>query len=316
MRRVLFFRDFGAFTGGHLKVWHYFEHLRASEAFDPQIYFSAQSRLDETNPWVANGVPLLQSWEVRKDDVVFLGGIDWLLVPCPEQLNEPEVTIVNLVQSVRHADPSDPKYSFLDRPATRICVSDEVAIAIKATGRVNGLICMIRAGIDQSDLPSPLPQSKRDVPILIAGFKNPSFAQDLSSCLSQRKIDHRLLIDWLPRPRFLDLLSRSSIAILLPTEREGCFLPPLEAMHVEAVVICPDVPGTRGHCIDRVNCMHVPYRVNDVVAAVEFMSGLSSTERAELIKAGREMVDRHNLLVERAEVMRVFELLHSRRRAD
>src|SRR6185503_10470601 len=49
--RVLFYRDFKRFTGGDLKVWDYFNHVRSSPNHTAQVRFSADSVWDETNPW-------------------------------------------------------------------------------------------------------------------------------------------------------------------------------------------------------------------------------------------------------------------------
>jgi hypothetical protein len=32
---ILFYRDYGGFTGGHLKVWDYFNHVRFCQYYDP-----------------------------------------------------------------------------------------------------------------------------------------------------------------------------------------------------------------------------------------------------------------------------------------
>jgi len=52
MHKVLFYRYYRGFTGGHLKVWDYYDHVKASSNFIPQIYFSAESVWDSLNPWL------------------------------------------------------------------------------------------------------------------------------------------------------------------------------------------------------------------------------------------------------------------------
>ena len=51
--RVLFYRDFKRFTGGDLKVWDYFNHVRSSPRHSAHVRFSAESVWDATNPWNA-----------------------------------------------------------------------------------------------------------------------------------------------------------------------------------------------------------------------------------------------------------------------
>jgi len=50
---VLFHRDFKSFTGGHLKVWDYFQHVNSSENFNAEISFTPQSNWNN-NPWYGN----------------------------------------------------------------------------------------------------------------------------------------------------------------------------------------------------------------------------------------------------------------------
>ena len=69
MRSVLFHRDFRGFSGGHLKVWHYFNHVRHSPDHIPEIYFSEQTIWDESNPWLSFKDQALPSWGAIRPDV-------------------------------------------------------------------------------------------------------------------------------------------------------------------------------------------------------------------------------------------------------
>src|SRR5213595_1197859 len=93
-RLVLFHRDFRRFTGGHLKVWDYFNHVRASNSFEPRIAFTSDSIWDETNPW-ANSKEFVVEWKPEIADVLFVAGADWksLSTNSPNQFAKP---IINL----------------------------------------------------------------------------------------------------------------------------------------------------------------------------------------------------------------------------
>ena len=75
-RVVLFHRDFQRFTGGHLKVWDYFNHVAASPNYEARISFTASSKWDRTNPWFSARDRLVD-WNLKKADVLFLAGMDW-----------------------------------------------------------------------------------------------------------------------------------------------------------------------------------------------------------------------------------------------
>src|SRR5207248_7962383 len=110
-RLVLFHRDFRGFTGGHLKVWNYFNHVRASKSFEPRIAFTPGSKWDETNPWSA-AKEYVTEWKPEMADVLFLAGLDWNSLPATAP-NEPSKPVINLIQHPRHADPDDAVYPFL-----------------------------------------------------------------------------------------------------------------------------------------------------------------------------------------------------------
>ena len=76
-RTVLFYRDFRGFTGGHLKVWHYFNHVRHSIRHQPLIAFSADTVWNDTNPWLPIRDQALAAWDAEQADVLFLAGMDW-----------------------------------------------------------------------------------------------------------------------------------------------------------------------------------------------------------------------------------------------
>ena len=72
-RRVLFYRDFRGFTGGHLKIWDYFNHVASFAGFEPRIAFSAESKWDATNPW-SHSQESVVPWAPAESDLLFLAG--------------------------------------------------------------------------------------------------------------------------------------------------------------------------------------------------------------------------------------------------
>jgi glycosyltransferase involved in cell wall biosynthesis len=296
---LLFRRDFGGLTGGHLKVWHYFRHALQSARFTPRIHLAAGSAIDADNPWRGVDPPPLEEWRPDEAGALFVAGLDWEAVP--ESMALP---VINLIQHVRHADRGDPRRPFLARPAVRICVSGEVADAIAATGIVNGPIHVIPNGIDLGNIPS---SADRDIEVLIAGLKHPAFAAAVAARLEAAGVAVEVLDAMLPREVFLARLSRARVAVTLPNETEGFFLPALEAMAAGAIVVCPDCVGNRAFCRDGVTCLRPPYTSEGVVTAALAAVRLDDGAAASLRRNAAEEAGRHGLEGERLAFLRVLD---------
>jgi hypothetical protein len=304
IRRVLFYRDFRGFSGGHLKVWDYFNHVRHSSRHEPHIRFSENTLWDDSNPWLSfrDQPPPAPTGEHG----MFLAGLDWLMLE-PGQRERSPVPIINLVQHVRHGRPDDPRYAFLRCRAVRICVSEEVRNAIADTGQVNGPTFVAPNAIDLHGFPEPRAEAARPVDILIAAFKQPELGQRLRERLqgSVQRID--LLTAQLRRPDFLDRINQARVVVFLPHREEGFFLPALEAMALETVVVCPDCVGNRGFCVPDENCFRPDYSSESIVEAARAALLLPPAERQRLLLGGRQAVLRHDLMKERQAFLEILE---------
>ena len=300
-RTLLFFRDFRGLTGGHLKVWHYFQHTKSSRFFAPQIYLTPESFAVPDNPWTGIAPPSQEIWQPEAASLLFLGGMDWQAVPDPSPR-----PVINLIQGVRHANIDDPRRRYLSRPAVRICVSEEVATAILNTGEVNGPVHTIPNGIDLERVHSA---KVRNIDVLVAGLKNPQVAAALHERLAQKGVTCRLLTKKIPRADFLDLLSQSSVVVTLPLPQEGFFLPALEAMAAGAVVVCPDCVGNRSFCHDGLNCFQPPYELEALLRATLGAIRLETDQRAALRLAATTEAGRHGLDAERTAFLQILDSL-------
>jgi hypothetical protein len=74
MKTVLLIRDFRSFTGGHLKIFHYMQHILNSGFAQPKVLLTPNSRRDASNPFLA--YPDLIVDEPVPHDLLFLGGRD------------------------------------------------------------------------------------------------------------------------------------------------------------------------------------------------------------------------------------------------
>ncbi len=301
---MLFRRQYTGFSGGHLKVWHYFQHVESSRLFTPRIFFTPDSSVDADQPWRHDPDHIVNQWTPEQADVLFLAGRDWDGI-APAMRPRFKKPVINLIQGVRHAD-ERPLRDYLTLRALRICVSQEVADAIQATGAVNGPVVTIPNGIDVETLPAPAAQ--RSARILIAGMKNPTLAGQIAEALKPQAV--RCLTAQTARAHFLAALADSDIAVLLPLPAEGFYLPALEAMALGCLVICPDCIGNRSFCLDGINCLRPRYALADILSAIDAASSFDAARAAEIRASAGEMVARHDLRYERSTFLNLLEHHH------
>ncbi len=301
MKALLFYRDYRSFTGGQLKVWDYFNHARSSRVFRPQVYLTPASLAD--NPWRdADG--RVERFDPRSADALFIAGLDWeALAPFPGI--EQEKPVLNLIQHVRHADRADPRFAFLSRRATRICVGDEVASALRATSACNGPIHVVPNGLDRCGFPAAATERRG---VFIAGLKDPTTASALADRLKSSGAAVDCEVGQVSRTEFLRRMGRALISVTLPEQAEGFFLPPLEAMSMGCLVVCPDCIGNRSFCRDRETCL-VPRRdVASLEAAVLELLGEPSL-CAHLRLAATAVVEEHDIGRERDSFASILDAL-------
>jgi hypothetical protein len=301
---VLFHRDFRAFTGGHLKLWDYFNHVASSPAYEPRIAFSLETRWDSTNPWSGSRGYVVE-WQPGKADLLFLAGTDWRVVPEAEREHYRK-PIINLIQHPRHAEPKSELRAFLKNRAVRICVSEEVAEAIKATGEVNGPVFVIPNGIDLTALPEGKSWDERASDVLICGLKAPELAREVQAALADQSRTVQCLVDRIPREDYLARVRDAKITVFLPRPVEGFYLPALEGMAVGTIVVCPDCIGNRGFCQDGVNCFRPSYNSAEIAAAARAALGQDKTDRAQMREQASITAQEHSLQHERDAFSRIL----------
>ncbi|HLH13970.1 MAG TPA: hypothetical protein VKV16_04210, partial [Solirubrobacteraceae bacterium] len=166
MSTVLFHRDYRRFQGGHLKVFHYYEHVRSSPSHQARIRFSADSVWDAGNPWRELRETLVGPQEPIRADVLFLAGMDWQWLS-PRERAAPPLPVINLVQGFSAARGRGARHEFIEHPAIRICVSPQIQDALESTGSVTGPIFTIPIGVDLASLPIPPARAERDLDCVV-----------------------------------------------------------------------------------------------------------------------------------------------------
>jgi hypothetical protein len=296
---MLFVRDFHAFSGGHLKYFDYLCHAAASGIVEPVLYLTPRSRAAD-NPFGAAPVSTVPQIDTAAS--YFIAGMDWLLLDkAGVHLDRP---IINLIQHVRHADPEDPRYPFLSRPALRICVSPEIHAALQATGRINGDMVTIENGIDIERLGART-SLDRTVDVFLGGLKNPRLAGEIAAVLSVSGLVIDVAAASIGREVYLDRMARARLCLLLPSVTEGFYLPALEAMALGTPVIVPDCVGNRGFCRPNETCVMPRYCRDALVqATLELASDVE--RRRALAQAGLQMAQHYSLSRERHQFIRLL----------
>lgn len=289
-RRLLFHRDFRGYTGGHGKVWDYFNHTAEHTGWSAAVYLTAGS-LDQHNPWRVHPVPVDLQWSPQSASVLFLAGLDWNAYPTDEAAKP----VINLIQHVRHADPADSLHRHLSRRAIRICVSQAVADAICGTGLVNGPVRVIPAAIDLDELPQAAPGRHG---VFIGATKQPELGRMLLARLQEQGRDATLIDQWLPREHYLALMAQSRVAVVLPSPTEGFFLPGLEAMALGCATVVPDCIGNREYVRPGVNALAPAAQLDALVDAISQLD--DARYAAKLIAAGKATAATFGLDAERA----------------
>ena len=296
---MLFHRDFLGYTGGHGKVWNYFNHALAL-GWDARVHLAPASLRDASNPWLAMPERIEMQWQPEAADVLFLGGMDWLALEGCDAASLPPV--INLVQHVRHADPVQPLRAFLRRPAWRICVGQAVADAIVATREVAGEVRVIPAALD-FDAPVQDGAAARHG-VFIAALKQPELGRALAAQLAATGHEVRLEDGLIPRRDYLGALATAELAVLLPHATEGFFLPGLEAMALGCPAVMPPCVGSGEYARDGVNCLMPAAELAALAAAVERLRAPALAARLRV--AGLETTQRYSLAGERAAFAQVL----------
>jgi hypothetical protein len=306
-QNVYFFRNYHGFTGGHLKVHHYFQHVEVADCYNPHIFFTAESMMNEENPWYPFQHKILKEWHPMSADLLFLGGMDWLGIPekyrslCP-------VPVINLIQGRRHSNPGTLLHSFLSHRAVRICVSKEVQEAIESTGIVNGPVFTIENGLDIDMIEKmSVPTENRKYEICIAGAKNPTLALALQKYIMKKGCPCTCLTRFMPRHEFLEILGQSRIAVLLPKEQEGYFLPFWEAAITGCIPICPKHDGATTTFQHGVNGFFPNYAVEDIFQSLQQCQQLDEVSRYQISIEAKALARKRSLESERKQFYKILE---------
>lgn len=297
---MLFVRTYHGMLGGHLKVFEYMHHVRASGFFEPILYLTPEST-QSPGEWLPQGTAIVDA--PVEAQAYFIGGFNWRVLD-EAGVDLRDKPVVNLLQGLRHAAPGDARREFLSRPALRICVSPAVYDGVRESGLITGEVAMIPNGIDLEYLSRVRAREKRRC-VFIAGSKQPHAAQAFAAELATRGIDCDLCVDIVAREVFLSRMSSCDIVAALPDPQEGFFLPPLEAMAMGCAVVLPHCAGASSYAFDRRTCLSPALEVAALLAAIAELRA-DGRLLSRLRDGGMQIAAEHSLSRERAEFTAAF----------
>ena len=293
-RRMLFVRDFQMYSGGHGKVFDWFRHVGSHPGWSSALWLTPRSRRGVGNPWVDAGIEPLsgERCPVECFDALFLAGMDWEWVqPLPGQ------PVINLIQSLRHADALDPRFPYLRNPALRIAVSREIARLVTKVGCSPPQVEVVPAAIDVSALRAQALRA-RQVPGLpnafVDGTKDVALGQAVANLLERNGVPCTCIVTPIPRHTYLGRLARATVAILLPAAREGFYLPAMEAMAMGVPVVTCDAGGNREYLRPGVNALVVAREATAMADAATNLIG-DVRKRGSLVAAGARIAMQFDL---------------------
>jgi glycosyltransferase involved in cell wall biosynthesis len=116
-----------------------------------------------------------------------------------------------------------------------------------------------------------------------------------------------LLVDRpVPRDELLDAMARARVTVHLPRALEGAYLPALESMALDTLVVCPDCIGNRSFCRDGDTCL-VPVRSEQAIVE-SALRALTSSEQelAPMLASARRESMARTLAAERARFLEIL----------
>jgi glycosyl transferase family 1 len=287
-------------------VWDYFNHVRSSPRHEALVRFTEESVWDESNPWTAASEHVVRFGELVQPDVLFLSGVDWRLIERAERPESP-IPIINLIQHVWHADPSDKlgRHRFLGHKAIRICVSPEITRALEDTGRVRGPIFTIPDAIDLERLAGFARGGRRDIDLLVFANKQPERGRAILDRIAGAGETH-IIEQRTPHAEVLELMARAAVTMFVPNPKEGFYLPAIEGMALGTIVVCPDCVGNRSFCLDGENCLRPAYDEDAIVAAAQ--EALARRDELDgMLARAAQTARAHDLMAERGAFLQILE---------
>lgn len=211
---------------------------------------------------------------------------------------------IHIVQNTRHGNPSWLRgYAtrLLMRPLTRIMIAKQVREACEPFVNRDSLTTTIVEGHNWEYFSLERPEPLRP-PIRVAYT---TWKSDIGSRVAMELESHpdyefRSISETVGWKELRDLYHWCDVFMAAPGPQEGFYLPGLEAMAAEAILITPDVGGNMQYCQFGENCIGVEFDdVESYLVALAQIKDLPGAEIKDLRQSARHTLASHRLDTER-----------------
>lgn len=263
---------------------------------------SALWRIDAFRPLLDHpGVRLLVDGRIAPagEDLVFFSWPDhWDLIAPRLPDGFPLGRVVHIIQNTRHANPhflGGRAVRTLARPMTRIVINDQVLQAITPFLNREGATRVIPLG-HRADFFRHRREPGFPSPITV-GYT--TWKSDLGDRVAAHLADDdRMAFRAIRGPvgwdELRELYVASDVFLCTPSRQEGFYLPGLEAMAADSLVVTPDVEGNLAYCSFGGNCVEVPFEDEAAYAAcLRDLLQWAPEHVAKLRATGRETAAAH-----------------------
>ena len=297
-----FHRRYHSYTGGHQKVRDYLGHTLAYRKSRVDLWLDNQSDLHPELFEQIPGVNYRSDYRPNLSDVVFLAGMDWKdYLPRMDE-KRPKI---NLIQHIRHSDPSHPLFEFLQHRAIRICVSEAVRQAILP--HANGPCLTIRMGYA---MPQVSMDKKFDLYVL--ANKQPELGNRLAQWAASQGYRYCIHDHYVPREDVHISMAKSRVTLVLPNKTEGFYLPGIEAMKLSDWAVVPDCIANREYCLKGRNVSLCDYEESAIQSAVDkAFASLKQWGHPVTKWRGKQLVNSYSLAAERRAYHKILGSLHT-----
>lgn len=311
MKTVLFYQHFGkkgVVRGAHHKTFDFFQHIKSFTDYNPLIFFDEDSIWDENLPWFNcfDRMPTLKDLKVKPDILFLNSGKDW--IKYSEHKTIPDnMPIVSPVNNFRAVNPGHKSYEFLSRKAIRLCPSQELFDATFNHPDTNGKTIYLPNGVGIFEEAQNLKNNKV-YDILIVGNKNPIMARQLFSAIKHLNAKIEVIDSWISKKEFQIKLAQSHLSVHLPKKVEEHYIPGVEAMMLESLVIIPDCVGNRSYSKHMETCYVSAYNVESMADSIYSMYDISENLIKQILNNAKNESKLFTLDNERDVILEVLKM--------
>jgi hypothetical protein len=286
MKTVLFYQHFGlkgVVRGAHHKTFDFFNHIKNFENYKPVIYFDEDSIWDENLPWFDcfEVMPTIKELKTEPDILFLNSGKDWIKYSAQKTIPD-SMPIISPVNNFRAVKPGHKSYDFLSRKAIRLCPSRELYEATYSHPDTNGETIFLPNGVGIFEEAQNLTH-KKIYDILIVGNKNPTMASQLLMKLTHLNLKIEVIDGWIGKQEFQIKLAQSHLSVHLPKQVEEHYIPGVEAMMLDSLVIIPDCVGNRSYSKHMETCFVSAYDVESMVNSISSVFNLNTETKKQIL---------------------------------